>query len=109
MGRVSSDIDAGKTSALAQKDASVQATIQEFMDDVLPFAQDYAQAVETLDDLPCENRARAVLAVKMMADAALDRAAQLSEGMRAIAEGRHSAADYGFPEFDDDADQERVV
>ena len=53
----------------------------------------------------CNNRLRAVLAIEMVFSAALSNAEGLAEQIGEVATGNILASQFGFPEFDDDADE----
>ena len=89
---------------LKLRDASDQEFIEMLLVELLPLFEDYADAivmVDNYDESNCINRAKAVLAVKLLTDSALQNAAMLAGGMKNVASGSENASDYGFPEFDD--------
>jgi hypothetical protein len=52
----------------------------------------------------CENRIKANLAIEMLFSAALSKAEDVAEKIGQVSTGDLLASQFGFPEFDDDAD-----
>lgn len=60
-------------------------------------------ALDNVSDEFPENRHRAVMAVGMKVSYHLEMAKKMLRGQLAIASGKETASEYGFPEFDDGA------
>ncbi len=61
--------------------------------------------LENLEPDSIEQRTKAILALRLMMDASFESAVAMSDRMYSVAIGETNASDYGFPEFDDEAEE----
>ena len=82
------------------------AALDDIVGHLLPLLQAQARAEYSRVHLDPEaplNRHRAILALQMLVESKLQAAIQLLDAIPKLADGTLHAADFGFPEFDDNA------
>ncbi len=108
---ISSQIVSDREITLHFRTGHIPAILEESVDRLLPLLQARLRSETSQRQLGSEaplNRHRAILALQMLVEERLHEAVRLLDAVPRLAEGELSAADFGFPEFDDEAAPDRA-
>jgi hypothetical protein len=95
--------------ALRLENADILPIFEESVSQILPLIEARLQSELAQRHLGSEiplNRFRAILAVEMLVEEKLGEAIRLLTALQELAQGERPAADFGFPEFGDEASSE---